>query len=367
MTGKTPSRVRSSRAILTPILAASLAGAVAACAADSSESAPLSGGSDGARIAFHADPGGQDDLFVINADGRKLRRLTFGLEQIATALWSPDGKRLAFLARPTGASDIYVTNSDGSVRKRLTGGQGDHYDLAWSPDGKRLAFSCCDETAPGIFVVAADGTDRRQLAPNAGLPSWSPDGKQIAFISFRDGDVEIYVMKADGSGQRRLTRSRGEDANAAWSPDGSRLAFNSRRDGNDEIYVMEADGSRLQRLTASKANDQQPRWSPDGKQILFTSFRNRDPLLRGIGDAEIVIASTDGSRKSNLTRSGFWEGDPTWSPDGKRIAFAIRRDFGPRGTFQLALMNSDGSNRRTLPSVRHAGLPANNCCPAWEP
>jgi len=266
-----------------------------------------------------------------------------------------------------GSSDIYVMNADGSGRKQLTGGQGDHYDLAWSPDGERLAFSCCDEAEPGIFVIAADGTDRRRLARSSGLPSWSPDGKQIAFLSFRDGDVEIYVMTADGSDQRRLTRSRSEDANAVWSPDGSRLAFNSHRDGNDEIYVMDADGSRLQRLTKSKASDQQPRWSPDGTRILFTSFRNRDPLLRGIGDAEIVVMNADGSGKANLTHSGFWEGDPSWSPDGKRIAFAIRRDFGPSGTFQLALMNSDGSSRRTLPSVRHAGQLANNCCPAWKP
>src|SRR5262249_36270877 len=114
-------------------------------------------------------------------------------------------------------------------------------------------------------------------------------------------------------------------------PDGKRIAFTSKRDGRAQIYVMNADGSGQRRVVADRWSDQRPSWSPDGGRLLFTSFRNRDPNLLGIGNAEIDVVRADGSGLRNLTRSRFWEGEPAWSPNGRRIAYAIRRDFGPGG------------------------------------
>jgi Tol biopolymer transport system component len=278
---------------------------------------------------------------------------------------------LALLARPQGVVDVFVIGVNGRSLHRLTRDEGNHFgDVSWSPDGKRLAFTCCGEGRQAVYAVGANGSGRMRLADDAGQPVWSPDGQRIAFVSFEDGDPELYSMQPDGSNQERLTLNAAEDVDAAWSPDSRRIAFTSKRDGTAQIYVMDADGSQQQRLAGDRWSDQRPAWSPDGRTIVFTSFRNRDPNLLGIGNAEILVADADTSGVRNLTRTRFWEGEPAWAPDGRQIAYAIRRDFGPRGVFRVGVMNADGTGKRLLPPVpdrRNPGGLANSCCPAWQP
>lgn len=318
-------------------------------------------------IAFHADPDGADDLYAVKTDGSATRQLTQALEQIAGAAWSPDGRSLAFLARPSGAPDVYVVDADGAKLRQLTENEGDHFDVSWSPNGFRLLFVCCSETDTSVYLINADGSGRKRLAENAGQPAWSPDGGRIAYISFADANADIHTMKADGTDQRQLTSDAVEDVDPAWSPDGEQIAFASRRAGKAQIYVMDDAGKNQRRLVSDRWSDQEPRWSPDGTQILFTSFRNRDPLTRGIGNADIVMVSGTGTRVRNLTRSPAWEGDPAWSPDGKAIAFSIRKDFSEAGTFRIAVMTA-GRKRRLFRPIRDlADRPANACCPSWQP
>jgi Tol biopolymer transport system component len=325
---------------------------------------------DGPWIAFHADPGASGDLYLDSVDGSHRRRLTHLFGQVPTASWSPDGKRLAFLARPRGVQDVYVINVDGQGLRQLTRDEGDHFgDVSWSPDGRRIAFACCGRGRAGIYLINPDGTGRTKLVGNAGQPVWSPDGKRIAYTSFKSGNPELHTIKPDGSAQRRLTSNHAQDVDPAWSPDGHRIAFTSTRNGKAQIYLMNANGSRQRRLVRDRWSDQRPEWSPDGR-IVFTSFRNRDPNLLGIGNAEILVAAADGSSVRNLTRSRFWEGEPNWAPDGKQIAYATRRDFGPCGDFRVGVMSDDGSGKRFLPAVpdaNNAGGKANSCCPAWQP
>lgn len=317
-------------------------------------------------LAFHADPDGADDLFTVGADGRGRARLTKGLEEVGTPFWSPDGRRIAFIARGSGAQEIYVADADGRNRRRLTSTGTDHYAPSWSPDGSRLAFACCGEDRTSVQVLTVSGGRPVVLARHATQPRWSRGGR-IAFLSFRDGDPEIYAMAADGRNQKRLTISPAEDSSPSWSPDGTMIAFASKRTGRSQIWVMRADGTRQRRVVADRFHDDEPTWSATGREIVFTSYRNRDPLLRGIGNAEIETVRADGSRLRNLTRSAFWEGDPAWSPSGRRIAFAVRRDFGPNGSFQLGVIGADGSLRRELAPVRASTGLANSCCPAWRP
>ena len=171
--------------------------------------------------------------------------------------------RIAFDSKRDGNDEIYVMNADGSEQTRLTNNLAGSGGPAWSPDGRKIAFYSCRDGNDEIYVMNADGTGQTNLTNNTTYdwqPAWSPDGTKIAFVSYRDGNLEIYVMNSDGLGVRRLTNNSANDVMPAWSPDGTKIAFVSCRDGNFEIYVMNADGSGVTRLTNNPAYDGCPAW-----------------------------------------------------------------------------------------------------------
>lgn len=114
-----------------------------------------------------------------------------------------------------------------------------------------------------------------------------------------------------------------------------RIAFTSQRDGNNEIYAMNADGSGLTRLTNNSAGDSHPDWSPDGRKIAFASRRDG-------GENQIYVMNADGSGVERVTdnSNSIDNGSPSWSPDGRRIAFISNRDGRP----EIYVMDADGSN-----------------------
>jgi Tol biopolymer transport system component len=155
--------------------------------------------------------------------------------------FSPDGTQIAFrhgddLVEPSGDEEVYVMNADGTNVRRLTDNADFDSAPAWSPDGQWLAFEHApgDTLTPGtepqekdIYVMRPDGSDVHRLTDSPGLdegPVWSPDGTKIAFSSARDGQQEIYVMNADGSDQRRLTNNPARDESPDWQP----LPFDDR-------------------------------------------------------------------------------------------------------------------------------------------
>ena len=240
---------------------------------------------DGSRIAFDSIRNGQDyDIYVMSADGSDVTPLTDTPSQDVFPAWSPDGSRIAFVSLrdepdPAGCYpdcnwEIYVMNADGSGVTRLTNDPAEDFGPTWSPDGARIAFDSYRDGGYNLYVMDADGGGVRQLtdSPAGNVnPAWSPDGRRIAFTSVRADpnpetcdpcNWEIYVMDADGQGATRLTENAAVDEYPTWSPDGTRLAFVSWRDGNAEIYVMNSDGSGLTRLTNHPANDWDAVWAP---------------------------------------------------------------------------------------------------------
>ena len=221
-----------------------------------------------------------------------------------------------------------------------------------------------------IYVMDADGGIPRRLTNNSDSdwdPSWSPDGKRIVFVSARDGHVDghgasipdIYAMDADGSNQQSLTNHPFSDRNPSWSPDGAHIVFSARREGHveneaaitAEIYVMDADGGSQRRLTDNRNNDWDPSWSPDGKRIAFASDRKGN-----IEKFDIYVMDTDGGNQHNLTQHRAWDGAPAWSPNNERIVFHSKRE----GNWEIYVMDTDGGNLQNLTNNRH-----DDYGPAW--
>ena len=225
---------------------------------------------DGSKIAFHSPrAGGLPDIYVMDADGANLRRLTYNDAADGFPAWSPDGSRIAFASERDGDWEIYVMAADGSGQVNLSRSPGStDTEPAWSPDGGHIAFrSTVFSHDDEILVMATDGSAQTNLsrkpASDEAAPAWSPDGSKIAFESNRDGNREVYLMRADGSAQANLSRSPGGDYAPAWSPGGQYLAFESDRDGNREVYLMRADGSAQANLSRSPLSDERrPSWAP---------------------------------------------------------------------------------------------------------
>jgi Tol biopolymer transport system component len=223
----------------------------------------------------------------------------------------------------------------------------------WSPDGKQIAFAVETNNQPAdIYLMNSDGSGRRQLtttSANETTPAFSPDGSRIAFSSDRDGSTEIYVMNADGTNVQRLTQDPANDSSPAWSPDGKRLAFMSDRDmrASTDIYTMSsADGSDLRRLTNDLAN-WAPQYSPDGRFLALQVDQDVAILEPGVADIRRLTHAPDNGM------------NPTWAPDGERLAFVTTRN----GPGEIFVMNRDGTGQRSVAAIPDANL----VDPRWAP
>ena len=276
-------------------------------------------------IAFCSDrakQGGNRDIFVMKTDGDQPRNLTADpVSDDFSPAWSPDGMKIAFSSERLGNQEIYVMDADGKNLVQLTRHRAYDATPSWSPDGRKIAFTSDRDhlfvVGPGqigeleIYVMNADGENVVRITETGGWnhePSWSPDGTKIAFVSEpnRGGNPEIYVMNANGKNPVRLTRNPGWDADPSWSPDGTKIAFESRRNETMDIYTIEPDGRNLVRLTKDAAGGNSPSWSPDGREIAYATKRNEN--------FEIYVMDADGGNPANLTRDPASDSNPAWSP-----------------------------------------------------
>jgi Tol biopolymer transport system component len=317
------------------------------------------------------------ELYVMNADGSGKRRLARSPKGDGDLAWSPDGRKLAFAIQPRGSAgvcdragacndEIFVINADGSGLRRLTRNAAPDGHAAWSPDGRKIAFlSQGDGTGADVFVMNGDGSDQRNLTRKPGNevdPGWSPDGRAIVFSAVPPGQPlwvggsrsasgpyrDVYVMNADGSDQRNLTHTtEAEEWTGGWSPDGRTIAFSAYDGRSNRIFVINADGSGKRALTREITPETFMSWSPDGRKIAFF-------------DAGISVVNIDGSGLRRLARNVAFH-RASWSPDGRKLTFVrLRHTWNPRPATgeppppspppaaDLWVMNADGSGQRNL-------------------
>ncbi len=270
------------------------------------------------RIAFSSERDGIREIYVMDADGTNVTRLTYNSALDSNPEWHPSGSEIAFYSDRDGDFEIYVMDAEGTNVTQLTYNTNKDGNNCWSPDGNKIAF-CSDRDGDfEIYVMDAEGTNVTQLTYNTAvdtIPHWSPDGSKIAFCSDRDGDYEIYVMDADGMNQEQLTYNNETDIPGEWSPDGNKILFCSNCDGDMflDIYIMDVDGTNVEQLTTKRDGheyfDFDPAWALGGKKILFVS--GTSDLAR---DFEIYVMDADGTNLTQLTTNTANDWEPDWTP-----------------------------------------------------
>lgn len=323
--------------------------------------------------------------------GARATRLVSGPGVHYQGVPSPDGSRLVYASDRDGDAEIFVSRPDGSEPVRVTDNAVGDWDPAWSPDGRRIAFASERDGDVEIYTAAVGGGDVRRLTTRRGddwNPSWSRRGL-IAFWNESGANADVYAMRADGSRVKRLTTSHRRELFPAWSPDGSTLVYTVEGDDGYSLWTMRPDGSSKRSMRTAGVL---AAWSPDGKRIAATRFASferpeivvinratRKVLSRipsaygpawsgnerlvytrvGFENEQVATANVDGSDVRLVAATAAYEGEPTWSPDGKTIAFAAGADVDEADLFAV---DGDGGTARRL--LRLDGFQGD---PAWCP
>jgi Tol biopolymer transport system component/imidazolonepropionase-like amidohydrolase len=295
---------------------------------------------DGARIAFQAYWTGDYDVWVIDADGSNLEQITSGPFDDREPIWSPDGARILFSSDRGGTYDIWEVDVESRAVRSISTGPGNEYTPAPSPEGDRIAWVTDDRG--GAVVVGDTGGESRRVVELDGAdgyaPAWSTDGARLAYVVIGRGTSELFVVAADGAADvARRVSADDEDVfpfRASWteaddliySGDGrvrSVPATGGRADDIPFHATVELDRPTYRkRLRTFVAEGPQPvrgivspTLSPDGEAVLFVALG--DLWSMEIGEAPV-----------RLTDDPYTEVDPSWSPDGTRIAYASDREDG---------------------------------------
>jgi TolB protein len=222
-------------------------------------------------------------------------------------------------------SDLWTMNADGTRMRRLTSTPGvDEIEPDWSADGKQVAFAVVGPPAEqGIWVIGVDGQGDRRLTTGDDVdPSWSPDGTEIAFDRLTDSPAtgtfdQIYVVSASGGAPTNLTGDPTVgDLAPSWSPDGTRIVFSSDRgDNQHDLWTMAATGGDLRRVTSTPSRDElHAAWSPDGRRIVYSGVGS----FHGASSSQIYVSNANGTDRRTLTHAcgecAWINDDPSWQP-----------------------------------------------------
>ena len=353
-------------------------------------SADPSFSSDGTHIAFTSWRDGNAEIYVMDADGSHIRRLTNHPAFDSFPVFSPDDTQIAFQSnRQGGHVEIYLQNlNDHSPPRRLTHSTSTTglMPKCWSPDGTRMLVYTSQHGKNQIELIdvepfpaqevlrdeagdlsfprlAADGrnllyeawgadgslelrvTDlvtkktthlfKSEPGYPAGVhltPAWSPDNSLVAFSASIGGNWDIFTIKNDGTGLRNLTRHPLPDVSPVFSPDGREIVFSRDDFGHGQLYRMDVNGGHLRRVTEKDGFEMHPAFSPDSVHLIFAGDRE------GLGLDILQLDLTEPRQEKVLAARKSHDTLPAFSPDGSRIAFIAMSDGNP----EIYVMNADG-------------------------
>ena len=279
---------------------------------------------------------------------------------IATAAYPGNDGRIAYVSLraggpPEGQGEIFTIEPNGTDRRRLTDNGVNDLGPAYSPDGRMIAFEREVGGLDGeLFVMETDGSHVRRLTDNDcddRGPTWSPSGRKLAYASDCEdpGVRHIWTLRlSDGHAVQVSDHDFLQDVQPSWSVN-NEIAFQRAGGGDVDIWRIDPDGSGELQLTSGPDIDQDPSWSPDGRFIAFDRLTDRFQIWR---------MRRGGADEVNLSDNARSDLEPAWSPNGRRIAFSRR---GPGSSSIFRMLAGGGAG------VEVVGDGRTNFQPDWQP
>lgn len=246
--------------------------------------------------------------------------------------------------------ELYLLDLTTGITHNLTQSPVDEHEPAWSPDGQEIAFSADrdGDDQPELYVMDAMGDNVRRVSSGSGgyrSPEWSADGSLLAYVL---GFGQMHVLDTIGGEERWL----GAGFTPMLAPDGHTLLYSAETDSfiNSDIFVGDLNSPQVTNLTDTSTTEWGARWSPDGTQIVFSSLSG--------GTVNIYLMNSDGSNRRSVLQNDLNTLHPAWSADGSKIVFTA----APDEIRQLFIVNTDGSQMRALTT----GV-GDKQSPVWRP
>lgn len=224
---------------------------------------------DGTRLAFTSFTGGAGPSIVIHSleTGRKIPFYNQRASMNATASFTPNGKQIIYSSSASGWAQLYMANADGSNLQRLTNTRSIEVEPKINPKtGNEILFVSGRGGAQQVYKMNIDGADVTRLTTGEGEasnPAWNPQGSHMAFAwtrGYSPGNWNIFIMDVATRDYVQLTQGAGRNENPSWAPDGRHIVISSNRGGSTQIWSMLADGTQLRQLTSAGVNEK-PVWT----------------------------------------------------------------------------------------------------------
>jgi dipeptidyl aminopeptidase/acylaminoacyl peptidase len=295
----------------------------------------------------------RSNLWIVDADGSRVRELTHGDWRDTSPVWSPDGKRVAFISDRDGTSQLHVLWIDTREVAQLTRVERAPSGLEWSPDSKQIAFSMfVPDNDPVLAVKLPERPRNAQWARPAVIVnrlSWAADGRGPLPMGFN----QSFVIDATlGGTPRQVTSGKYAHGAHEWSADAKTLYVSAIRKpeaeylkGDSEIYAVDLQTLDVKPLTDRKGPDTNPRVSPNGQWIAYTGYDEKSYTNH---ISSLYLMDRNGGAKrlfvGNLPES---PNNVTWATDNSGVYYAV----GERGAINLYFAPVSGTPRRVTEGV----------------